>query len=135
MPCDGTAVMTAQVPLNLSETLSTEEGQQALLNYLKEAGIAQAQRSGVFRTWPQSATYALPSGVTLRFDRRGITLSGNRVQISREEIVRLFNAVQSYASLINQQNILAALVGMGFTPQEFSYTTDGELSFAIEIGA
>ena len=49
--------------------------------------------------------------------------------------MRLFNAAQSYAALLNQQQLLNALVGMGFAPQEFSYTADGALSFTMEMGA
>lgn len=135
MPCDGIAVLSAKVPLNLSDHLLTEDGQQALLDYLKQAGVTRPLLNGVFRTWPSAVTYVLIAGVTLRFDKRGITLQGSRQQVEREDIVRLFNAAQGYASLINQQQILTALTQMGFAPQEFSYTNDGELSFAIEIGA
>ncbi len=133
-PCNGIAVMNAQIPLNLVEHLSTPEGQAAFLDYLKQAGIQRGLLSGYFRTLPHAVTYSL-AGITLRFDKRGITLSGSNQQIRREDVVRLFNAAQSYAALINQQQILTALTQMGFAPQEFSYTNDGELSFAIEIGA
>ena len=134
MPCDGIAVLNAQVPLDLSEHLNTPEGQAAFIDYLTEAGVTRSLLTGRFYERSGGYVYRV-GGITLRFDQKGITLAGNRGSIRSQDVTQLFNAAQSYASLLNQQTILAALTALGLTAQEFSYTADGDLSFSIEIGA
>jgi hypothetical protein len=134
MPCNGIAVMTAEVAVDLEEHLQDELSRQTLATWLREQNV------DVKKWWKSTGTsWALGIGS----EWCGLRFAGSTVEASNEddreyrrhkaEVERAYALAHVFAGQLAQQQIVTACVALDLAPQDLEHR-DGVLTFRINAG-
>jgi len=130
MPCNGIAVQSVQVAINLEERLrSIDETREALRAYLVECGI-----QGV-GTWNVDTNMTLSvAGGDLYFRREQITLYKQSRSAQAQNAARALEVAQQFASELMQADVLQAFRATGYRTWGVNQNAEnGVLFFNFEL--
>lgn len=134
MPCDGIAVMSAELAVDLQEHFADEVNRQTLLEHLQEAIDLERLDVRWFNDrWNDSYQLVVGRATTLAFKRGQVFLRGQQAFLNREDVIALYNEVQAYAGQVMQADVMLALEALELNATVSGFTPDGTLSLELDI--
>ncbi len=136
MPCNGIAVMTAYVNVNLEAHMREPEHRQAFVEWLRMQDVPA-------RNWwqagnPRRPIWALGIGsdwTGLKFVENTIELSDEgQYQQHKTHVDTAFVLAQRYAGQLAQADILEAFTALGLPPENLNMQPMGLVKFMINAG-
>lgn len=132
MPCNGIAVMTAETLVDLQAHFQDAANRDALSAFLHEKGVR------VQDWWHNTEQNYWALGIET--DWIGLAFVGQSIEMSnerqsdfnrhRQALDAAYFYTQLYAGLLAQQQVLEAVVALGFSPEQVTYD-NGDLTFTI----
>jgi len=136
MPCNGIAVLTAQMTLNLQAHFDKADHRHDFAAWLRQYGVL------VKRWWPMRATRSWALGIGS--DWTGLQFVGSEIRISDErdylahqaEVDRAFELAQLYTGSLSQQQVVETCAALGLNPQNITCGGYGSpvLTFTLQAG-
>lgn len=145
MPCNGIAVTTAQLNIDLAEFFKDTKNREAFVKWLESQGIKVARTHGGCCWWNR------PNGIALSIGSlwTGLAFVGNEMQISDEgeehvgggyktnkaQVDNAYGLAQLYIGQQIQAQIIQGLTAMQLSPRDMTALPNGAIEVRVNISA